>query len=80
MHYRYLIKTCMDGAGGHSVAYLIGTNLLDNKVVDLSLDGIINLFQRVAAGLVSFFLMSIKESNEYLMLYIQLRRPCHERA
>lgn len=50
LHYRYLIKTRMDGSGGQSVAYLIGSNLPDNKAVDLSLDGIIHLFQRVAAG------------------------------
>lgn len=58
---RYLIKTRMDGSGGQSVAYLIGSNLPDNKAVDLSLDGIINLFQRVAAGYVDLAMKELAE-------------------
>jgi len=50
--YRYLIKTRMDNAGGKSVVYLIDTKLLDSKPGDKGLDSIINLFQKVAAGLV----------------------------
>ena len=42
----------MDNAGGKSVAYLIDTKLLGGKHADLDLDSMINLFQRVAAGLV----------------------------
>ena len=45
----------MDNAGGKSVAYLIVSKLLDGKHADLDLDSMINLFQRVAAGLVYMF-------------------------
>ena len=45
----------MDNAGGKSVAYLIVSKLLDGKHADLDLDSIINLFQRVAEGLVYMF-------------------------
>ena len=40
----------MDKSGGKSVAYLIDSNLMNNKTVDLNNDNITNLFQRVAAG------------------------------
>jgi hypothetical protein len=42
----------MDKSGGQSVAYLIDPNLMSNKIADLSIDSITNLFKRVAAGLV----------------------------
>ncbi len=44
----------MEKSGGQSVAYLIDSNLMSNKIADLSLDSITNLFKRVAAGLVFF--------------------------
>jgi hypothetical protein len=44
----------MDKSGGQSVAYLIDPNLMSNKIADLSIDSITNLFKRVAAGLVFY--------------------------
>ena len=40
----------MDKSGGKSVAYLVDPNLLNNKAVDLSIESIVILFRKVAAG------------------------------
>ncbi|XP_046436827.1 probable peroxisomal acyl-coenzyme A oxidase 1 [Daphnia pulex] len=59
---KYLIKTRMDKSGGQSVAYLIDPNLMSNKIADLSIDSITNLFKRVAAGHVD---LAMKELEGY---------------
>lgn len=48
--FRYLVKTYMDRSGGKSVSYLVGSNLAGNKVVDMSLESIVILYEKAAAG------------------------------
>jgi len=49
---RYLVKTWKEKKGGRSVAYLTNPDKLGSQPVDLSLSGIVQLYQQVSAGLV----------------------------
>ena len=47
---RYLVKTWKEKKGGRSVAYLTNPDKLGSQPVDLSLSGIVRLYQQVSAG------------------------------
>jgi len=57
---RYLVKTWKEKNGGKSVAYLTNPELLNSKSVDLSLPGLVRLFQQVSAGLVGVAVAQIE--------------------